>query len=159
MRRDALKLGRRTRVVFYLGFGALFVSGAVWLGLHTFLQPDTGFGPAPHPAEPWLLRLHGAAAMFVLVILGLMIPLHVHRGWRAGRNRRTGGTMVAVCGALIVTGYALYYASGDDVRRIAAWTHNALGLGFPLFLIWHIRRGRRAHPSHPAAKPGSATGT
>lgn len=155
MRRDALRLAPRLRWWFYGVFGTAFVSGSAWLALHAWGGTDSDFGPQPNAAEPWLLRLHGAAAMGVLVILGTMLPLHLQRGWRARRNRGSGGTIVLLCTLLVVSGYALYYAGGEQTRRIAVVLHDGLGLVFPLVLWWHIARGRRARREQesPRAAP------
>jgi len=144
VRRDSLKLSSRHRRWFYLVFGVLFVSGATWLALHRWGATETEFGAQQNPAEPWLLRLHGAAAMATLVILGTMIPLHLRRSWRARRNRRTGVVITSVCVLLIVSGYFLYYAGGDTMRRAAVYGHDVLGLALPVIVIWHIFRGRRS---------------
>lgn len=144
MRRDSLKLSSRHRRWFYFIFGVLFVSGSAWLALHQWGVTETEFGAQQNPAEPWLLRLHGAAAMATLVILGTMIPLHLRRGWRARRNRGTGVVITSVCVVLIASGYFLYYAGGETLRRAAVYGHDVLGLALPLIIIWHIFRGRRS---------------
>lgn len=147
MRRDSLKLSPRHRRWFYFVFGVLFVSGAAWLALHQWGATETEFGVQQNSVEPWLLRLHGAAAMAALVILGTMIPLHLRRGWRAHRNRGTGIFITSACVVLIGSGYFLYYAGGETLRGIAVYAHDSLGLALPGIVIWHIFRGRRSvHP-------------
>ncbi len=146
-----IRLGRRLRRWFYLVFGLLFASGAGWLVLHAFAQSEGEFGPQPHPAEQWLLRLHGAAAMAALVIFGILLPLHVQHGWKANRNRVTGAVMLGILVVLVLSGYALYYAGNEHLRSLSILVHDAVGLAFPLILVWHIVRGRRAglSPSRP----------
>lgn len=143
MRHEALRLSPRHRRWFHGVFAGLFLSGAAWLALRWWVSrgdPDA----APHPAQPWLMKVHGAAAMLALIVLGTLIPLHLRRGWRAGRNRFTGAGMVAVSGVLVVTGYGLYYAGGEQLRAYTSYVHSAIGLALPLVVIWHIRRGRQA---------------
>ncbi len=142
MRRDGIQLTRRLRRWFYGVFGVLFLSGAGWLMLHTWGATTGEFGPEPHPLEPWLLRLHGAAAMAALVILGVLVPLHMRRGWLVRRNRISGASMVVLSGLLIITAYALYYVGGESGRRVAVWAHDVIGLGLPAAITWHVLRGR-----------------
>ena len=143
MRRNGIKLSTRHRAWLYGTFAVLFATGVVWWALHRFGRVEGDFGPTVNPLEPWLLKLHGAAAMVSLLVLGTLIPLHLKRGWHARRNRGSGGGMVALCVLLIVTGYALYYVGGDQLRELASTAHLVLGFGFPAALIWHIVRGRR----------------
>jgi hypothetical protein len=39
-----------------------------------------------------------------------------------------------------LTGYLLYYASGDSVRQAVSLTHWIIGIGLPLSLLIHLRR-------------------
>ncbi|MDE3084012.1 MAG: DUF4405 domain-containing protein [Verrucomicrobiota bacterium] len=131
----------------------LFVSGAAWLALQQWGQVAGEFGPRPHPAQTWLMKIHGAAAMIALILFGTMIPLHIRRGLRAKINRFTGTTMIALSLLLVASGYALYYVGGEQSRRVSALVHDFLGLGFPLLLVWHIWRGRRLGTTPPSSKP------
>ena len=143
MRSSHLTLSPRLRGWTYGTFGVLFVSGLLWWMLQQWGRTETPFGPATHPAAAWLLRLHGAAAMLVLGILGVLLPLHVRRAWHARKNRFSGAGMVALCALLVATGWLLYYASGETLRPAASAIHLWLGLGLPLFLVIHIWLGRR----------------
>jgi hypothetical protein len=151
VRREGLRFSPRLRGWFYGVFGVLFASGAAWLALHTWGARETDFGPAPHPAEPWVLRVHGAAAMAALVIFGVLIPRHIVRAWHHRRNRINGVVVIAICAVLVVTGYGLYYAGGETLRHNAALAHDAVGLAFPLLLTWHIFAGRRTRPPRHAS--------
>jgi heme A synthase len=144
MRSEYLRLSPRLRVWTYSTFGVLFASGLLWWILQRWSPTETEFGPAIHPAATWLLRLHGAASMLVLVILGILLPLHVRRAWRARKNRFSGAVMLALSGLLVATGWLLYYASGETLRPTASAIHLWAGLGLPLSLIVHIWLGRRA---------------
>lgn len=144
MRPDGLRLSPRHRAWLHGSFAVLFLSGAIWWILHRWFQVDAEFGPQPHPAQRWLLPLHGAAAMIALVVIGTLIPLHIKRGWQARLNRRNGFLQIAFIALLTVSGYALYYAGGESLRAAASYIHAGLGLAFPAMLIWHISSGRRA---------------
>ena len=143
MRNDALRLSARHRAWFYGAFAALWVSGVAWLALHWWVARHDA-DAMPDSSEPWLLNVHGAAAMLALILFGTLIPLHVRPGWRARRNRRTGATMVGVAGALMVTGYGLYYAGGESLRTLTRYVHDGVGTALPLVVAWHVWRGRRS---------------
>ena len=144
MRPDGLRLSFRHRLWLHATFAVLFLSGTIWWVLHRWLQVDAGFGPQPHPAQRWLIPLHGAAAMLALVIVGALIPLHIKRGWQARLNRPNGVLLIAFIVLLTLSGYALYYSSSEDLRESASVVHTGLGLAFPAMLVWHIVSGRRA---------------
>ena len=119
-----------------------FVSGLAWWLLSRFGQIQGEFGASPHPAQAWLLRLHGAAAFASLLTLGALLPVHVKRAWHARKNRRTGALLGGLVALQIITGYALYYAD-DALRDRAGQIHFILGLGLPALLALHIVVGRR----------------
>ena len=147
MRPDGLRLSHRHRRWLHSTFAVLFLSGAIWWILHRWFQVDNGLGPVPHPAQHWLIPLHGAAAMVALIIIGTLIPLHMKRGWRAGLNRRNGITLIAFIVLLTLSGYALYYSGSEGMREFASASHTGLGLAFPAMLLWHILNGRRSRRS------------
>ena len=93
--------------------------------------------------QPWLLKIHGGAAMAFLVALGILIPTHIKRAWQVRRNRANGAFFVTVMGVLVVTGYGLYYFGDDRWRSAASWMHLILGLAAPALLALHIWFGRR----------------
>ncbi len=147
MRREALRLGRRQRRWFYAAFAVLFVSGAWWLALQSRLADSDA---PPHPMQPWLVKVHGAAAMVALVTLGTLLSSHIRRGWVARRNRRSGALMVGTVGLLVLSGYGLYYAGDERLRALTAWAHDIVGLGLPGIIVLHIWRGRRTRRGHAA---------
>jgi hypothetical protein len=128
------------------------------LVFHYFLRQHGEFGEAPHPLEVWWLRLHGACAMLVLIVMGSLLPIHVRRGWHQRKNLLAGSVIVAILVLLIASGYALYYYGGEEARPLISAFHWIVGLGAPLALIWHILRGRRTHAmgDQPAHRPAMA---
>ena len=77
--------------------GALvFVSGVGWLADHYLFAGSADFGDAHAAFEPLWLRLHGAAAMAGLVVLGSLLPGHITRAWRSRTNRRSGLLMLSI---------------------------------------------------------------
>src|SRR5689334_11868071 len=79
----------------------------------------------------YLLMLHGAAAMAMLLLIGVLVSLHVNRAWRTGRNRITGAAMVTVNAILIATAFGLYYAGSEILRPWMSDVHIAAGLALP----------------------------
>ena len=137
-----MRLSSGHRSWIYWSAALLFGSGALWLVCHYFLQGEGEFGPAPSPLEPWALRLHGAAAMLALVVVGSLLPVHVRRAWHQRHNLRLGIALLAVMLLLTVSGYALYYFGGEEARPIISLLHWAVGLGAPPLLLWHVASGR-----------------
>ena len=132
---------------------ALLISGALWLVFHYFLTVPGEFGESRHPLEAWWLRLHGAAAMAFLIALGTLLPLHVRRAWQLGRNNLTGVGVLSVVSVLVVTGYGLYYASGESIRVWLSVVHWAIGFtGIPV-LILHASVGKRRTANLHSTQP------
>jgi len=95
-----------------------------------------------------MLKLHGAAAMLGLMVLGSLLSTHIHRFWRLRRNRLAGGVFLSSALLLIVSGYGLYYFGGDQARALCRQLHIVIGLlALPAFAM-HLWRGRalRRHP-------------
>jgi hypothetical protein len=136
-------LGPLQKRSLYAVTAALCLSGAVWIWLRYFGAVQGTFGPEPSPLQPVFLKLHGAAAMTFLVVLGALLPQHVALGWRTKRQRPSGASILAVCAALTATGWCLYYAGSDGLRAYASWIHTVLGLALPAFITLHARLARK----------------
>lgn len=142
MRRNALQLSRRHKAALYLITFAVFASGVAWWLLDRFaVQADEFGGLMKSPAEPWMLKIHGAAAMLILVVLGTLLPIHVKRSWQAKQNLLTGVGLLGFFGILTLTGYGLYYASEENVRALTSNVHLWVGFALPAVLVWHVWRG------------------
>ena len=102
------------------------------------------------------MKTHGAAAMAILVLVGMLLTGHVRFAWRARRNRGNGALFLGTFGILTVTGYGLYYAGGERLRAWTSWIHLALGLALPLLLILHIWLGKRTRPAAQLQKRPSS---
>jgi hypothetical protein len=137
-----MRLDPRFRYALYAAFVVLTATGVGWLVADWRKDPG---GP-----EFWqllaadMLMLHGGAAMVTLMLLGALVPLHVRRAWRSGRNRLTGSTMIGVNALLIVTAFGLYYAGAETLRLWISDVHIAIGLGLPILLAVHVWLGRRS---------------
>lgn len=138
-----IRLSPRHRRVVYASFSLLWLSGALWLVFHYFLQRPGNFGNAPHVLEPWWLRLHGLAMMVMLVAAGSVAMHHAGRAWQLGKNRLLGALLTGTMLSLAASGYALYYFSGDENQAWLPLLHWVPGLALPLVVALHVRRGQR----------------
>lgn len=138
-----MRLPHWQRRSFYAVFGILLLSGIAWLAAHFFLRTSGAFGPTIHPLEPWSMKLHGAAAMLALWLVGTLLQLHIRRGLAAGRNLSAGWSMIGLLFLLSLTGYALYYVAGEESRPFWSVAHWAGGLLLPLLIWLHVATGRK----------------
>jgi len=139
-----LRLSPRLRRFTYAVLAVVFASGVAWWVLARWGEVETEFGPGPHPLLPWLLRLHGAAAMLTLFLVGYLAPIHALRAWRVRLNRNSGVGLVAALAVLTLTGWLLYYSGSERLRELASSSHLWLGLALPAFVFVHVWRGRVA---------------
>ncbi len=143
MRRNSVKLSRRHKAWLYSVLSVVYATGAAWAWLHYLRAPAAEFA-ARSAAEPWLMKLHGAGAMVILVVLGTLLPSHVRFAWHARRNRVNGVTLLAILAFLIASGYGLYYFGDERLRTWTSWSHLAIGLALPAMIVLHIWAGRRS---------------
>lgn len=149
---DSIRLGRWHQGAVYAATALLVVSGIVWLVAHYLLSPAGEAGLAVHPLEPWMLRIHGAAAMIGLVTYGTLLPVHVRRAWMIRRNLGLGLGLLGAMLLLSLTGYLLYYAGGEETRPAISAVHWIAGLVVAPLLAWHVVSGRAA--SRQRRRPG-----
>ena len=92
-----------SRWMIYAAFAVLALTGMGWLiadQCKDMVNSKLWQGVAAA-----LLMLHGGGAMPTLLLLRALVPLHVQRAWRGGKNRATGATMVALNVLLVVTAF------------------------------------------------------
>jgi hypothetical protein len=120
---------------------ALVLTGGIWWVLDW--RGDLALGSAWRQAGSYLLMAHGGASMLVLLVLGMLIPLHVRPGWASGNSRTSGVLMLIVNAVLIVTAFGLYYVGHETLRRWTGTLHATIGFGLPMLLAAHVLLGRR----------------
>lgn len=130
------------RWVYVIG-GVLFFSGLGWLFFHYFMAVPNEFGDVHNAYEPWWLKLHGAAAMGFLMIIGSLLPVHVTRAWRLRKNRSSGLFMVVLLSVLVATGYGLYYLGDEQTRPWISVIHWVIGVLVSAALPLHVWLGTR----------------
>ena len=143
MKRRGLQLSRRHRWSLY-GIGlALLISGLAWAWLHRLDEAGNAGGPW-REVKPWLMKVHGFAALGFVLLLGTLLSVHVRHSWHARRNRANGAFFLSAVSILTLTGYLLYYLGDEKHRALCSDVHFWLGATIPLLLIWHIWSGHRA---------------
>jgi cation transport ATPase len=143
-RPDLIRLKHLQRYFLYAVVALLFLSGVVWTYWNYLAVSPGDFETS---AKTWAMKIPGAAAMAILVLIGMLLNGHVRFAWRAGRNRANGSVFLSALAALTITGYGLYYAGGERLRAWTSWIHLAVGLALPILLLIHIFVGRRTRRS------------
>jgi uncharacterized membrane protein len=143
---ERTRLRRPARWSLYGTIIVLIGSGIGWLAAH--YGSDTSAASSDElrrlAVEALMLKVHGAAAFAALIALGAMFPHHVRRGWALSRNRISGAVVITALGALIVTGYALYYLVNEANRASISIAHWLIGVAFAPLFVAHVVIGRRA---------------
>ena len=127
---ERTRLGHWQKFFLYSSVALLWFSGAIWVGVH-YLN-------VPAPLGPLMMKIHGAAAMAALLVLGALISAHIRRGWALRRNRLSGTLVTGAFGFLVATGWILYYVAGERLRDAVSVAHWALGLALPFVIYLHI---------------------
>jgi hypothetical protein len=134
--REKIRLIPAHRWTLYVVTALVWLSGCLWLGVEKWKEPgDSEWGP-------FLMKIHGAVAMAVLLLLGSMVT-HVLRGLALKRNRILGFFLIGLFLWLTVTGWFLYYAGDDRWRDFSSLAHWTAGLALPMLLAAHILVGRK----------------
>ena len=143
-RPDSIRLKRLQRYFLYAVLALVFLSGAAWAYWNYLVASPADFEMS---AKAWAMKIHGAAAMAVLVLIGMLLNAHVRFAWRARRNRANGSVFLSAFAVLTITGYGLYYAGGEKLRAWTSCIHLAIGLVLPILLLIHIFLGRKTRPT------------
>jgi hypothetical protein len=141
--RRSTVVGPLQRSALYAVFVLLWLSGTYWLYFAYLAPIRDSFGAGSHPAQPFLLEVHGAAAMAFLVVFGTFLPTHVAPGWRQRRHRLSGLSLVAASAVLVLSGWGLYYIGAETLRNATSILHSFIGVVAPLLLVAHVRATRR----------------
>jgi hypothetical protein len=119
-----------------VGLG-VWVSGAVWLGIHYLARPQDTLGLPGNSAETWSLKVHGAFAFLAIWGGGFLWGFHIIKAWPREQHRWSGGTLITVSLLLILSGYLLYYVGDERSRQFISLVHWILGLGLPIVYLTH----------------------
>ena len=135
-----LRLNRAHQIWIYVTVFTLVATGVVWLIDHYCPNSVDNTATLSSTVGPIALKIHGAAAMVFLVLLGTLILNHMWVGLKADRNKISGVFLALLNLWLVVTGYALYYASSESLRNGASISHSIVGLLVPILLLVHQKR-------------------
>ena len=143
-RPESIQLNRALRYCLSIVLALLFLSGAAWTYWNYLVAHSGDFEAG---ARTWSMKIHGAAAMAILVLIGTLLTGHVKLAWRARRNRGNGALLLGVFGILTITGYGLYYAGGEELRAWTSWIHLSVGLSIPVLVVLHVALGKKTRPA------------
>ena len=137
-------MSRALRTTILAVCAALWLSGALWLLLHFSFAQHNEFGALPNPWEAPLMRVHGLIAVAGVFLFGWIAAGHIVARWSASANRASGLWLAGSAIVLVLSGYALYYATGA-MQAGASLVHEVLGVLaiFAALAHWlRIRAGR-----------------
>lgn len=144
---DHARLSAPQRRVTYIAFTVAWLSGALWLVFHYFLQRQGEFALEPHPLEHWWLRLHGLCSFVLLWLGGLLWAVHVRHTLRRPARRRSGLAIIIAFCTLAVSGYLIYYADDGMVHDAIGMAHWIVGLGLIVPILVHALPVRPRPPA------------
>jgi hypothetical protein len=137
------RLPAALRSLIYATLSALVATGALWALAHYFPAAAGMDERIAASVASLTMKIHGAAAMAALVLLGTLVCQHVPAGWKTTHNRTSGVLTLAAFSSLILTGYLLYYAGDETYRSLASNVHLALGLGLAVLVVAHVWRDEK----------------
>lgn len=129
-----MKVQRLLKIVFYLSFSILYLSGVADFVLGKILTSPMG---SP-PEQALALRVHGIAGLWFLFLFGHFFKAHILPSLRGVRHRRTGILLWLALGLLSVSVPLLYYLSNETLRDATVFVHTYLGIAVLAFLLMHI---------------------
>lgn len=138
-----LGLERWHRWSLYGVCACLLVSGALFLFGAWLWPAGSPFDETLHPIKGASMKVHGAAAMAFLFLAGSLLHGHMLRALRSRRNLLLGWTLLGAMLVLLVSGYGLYYFTGESLREACSSLHWMVGLGWVAVFLAHVRVGRR----------------
>ncbi|MGE5451896.1 MAG: hypothetical protein ACM3VZ_08685 [Acidobacteriota bacterium] len=121
---------------------ALLVSGGLWLCVHFLGWPavaQASMEGLPSPWEAPLMKLHGAAMLGMVFMVGRLSGTHVLLGWRIKRRVWDGVALLVLIGLLALSGYVLYYWVPDTWRDALGVGHGLVGMLAGAGLWYHRR--------------------
>jgi len=138
MARVGAKIPYQYRIIL---FSVLLISWCTGIGVYIFqewIRVETPIGLGLHPAQKITRNIHGAAAFAMMIIYGYILASHVPSSWRQNRQRIAGLFLIGMQFVLIISGYLVYYAAGEELLKVVKFTHLIVGVMFPTILIIHI---------------------
>ena len=138
------------RALLFAVLTTAWISGLAFFVLNNWITVEGEFGPEKHPWQFAVLRTHGAAAFLMMISFGYLLASHVPAGWRTGRVKKSGISLVASVAFMVLSAYILYYASDLDFRHYLVYAHVAVGFSLPFQVTLHIVQGKLRERSRVA---------
>ena len=132
----------RFRNALFLVLSISWCTGLLFFTMSRWFTIEGDFGPEPHPWQQPLLKIHGAAAFFMLMAFGALLVSHLPAAWRTRRSRWLGLSLIGCLSFMALTGWSLYYVASEVVRPWLANLHALVGSLIPVLLVAHMLRGR-----------------
>jgi hypothetical protein len=140
----------------YISTIAAVISGVLYIGIRTFVEPAEPWAIVNHPLEPWALKAHILTAPLMLFSVGLITARHIIRSLKSKlpTGRQSGMVITVLFGPLALTGYVLQTVISPLVTSVLSWIHLILGLicAVSLAIHWRVFQGRRLR-RRPASLP------
>ena len=129
------------RQFLYISTIAATISGVLYIGIRTFVEPAEPWAMVNHPLEPWALKAHILTAPLMLFSVGLITAKHIIRSLKSNlpTGRQSGMIITVLFGPLALTGYVLQTVISPLVTSILSWVHLVLGLICAVALAMHWR--------------------
>jgi len=128
-----VRVDRRLKIIFYISFSLLYVSGALEYFLRLFGVTEVG-----SPTQAMILRCHGIIGLWFLYFFGHFFKAHIWPSLRQIRHRKTGILLWAMLIVLSISVPFLYYLSDENLRDKTVWIHTYLGLFVVIPLVVHV---------------------
>ena len=127
-------------------------TGAAYAWLRYGLENDDPFTAYNHPLQPRALEAHILLAPVLVFAVGWIFATHVVPRLGSHPARRASGVaLLALFGAMVVSGYALQISSEPAWRTALAWIHGLAGAAWTLLFLAHAWTGRARGGGVPSA--------
>lgn len=136
------------RRFLYVFLALSLCSGVLFFIFNQWVEIEGEFGPQKHPLQAIFIRVHGAAAFFMLMSFGALLAAHIPYGWKSTRSRKSGIFIATLALLQILLGYLLYYLANESIRQYTSYVHILFGLLMPLALYVHLRQRKTSIKSN-----------
>jgi heme A synthase len=92
-----------------------------------------------------LAAVHALLAFSTLLVIGALLPIHVRRGLRQHKNKRSGITLLSVFGVSVLTGWGIYYLADEQWSMWVSLLHLLTALLVMLALMAHVITAKWVH--------------
>jgi hypothetical protein len=145
------RLSRRISAALLATLALLWLTGALWLGLHYLWAKPDEFGVIRHPLEAPTVLVHGIIALLALFLLGWFAGRHAGAAG-SGRRIASGWLLTLLLAALVVAGCAQLFVASAPLQSGLAVVHELLGVALLLPVLVHARRASAASHEHAAPR-------